>query len=92
MPTKKTSSPKKKELDILKRINRHAVLDLSSFQGDVDLYLNKDMIFSTCIWDEKAKTSALKEVEALIDALLLAKEYVANYDYSMKSDKIAYLD
>ena len=83
MPTKKTK-PKRKEMDILRRISQYSVLDVRTREGDVDVYLNRENVYSTCIWEEKYRREALKELEALIDALIRVKDYIENYDYSDK--------
>lgn len=83
MPTKKTK-PKRKEIDILRRINRYSVLDVRTREGDVDVYLNKENVYSACIWEEKYRRDALKELEELIDAFIRVRDYIENYDYSDK--------
>lgn len=83
MPTKKTK-PKQKEIDILRRISKYSVLDIRTRDGDVDIYLNKENVYSTCIWEEKYRRDALKELEALIDALILVKTYIEEYEYADK--------
>lgn len=87
MPTKKTK-PKKKEIDILRRISKYSVLDVRTHEGDVDVYLNRENIYSTCIWEDKYRRDALNELGALIDGLIRVKDYIENYDYSDKKDSV----
>lgn len=83
MPTKKTKL-KQKEIDILRRINKYSVLDVRTREGDVDVYLNRENVYSTCIWDEKYRRDALKELEELIDAFIRVKTYIEGYEYTDK--------
>lgn len=87
MPTKK-SKPKTKELDILRRINTYSVLDVRTHDGDVDVYMNKECVYSTCIWEEKYRRDAIKELDALIDSLIRVKDYIEKYDYSDKKSEL----
>lgn len=77
MPTKKI---KQKQVNILKRLGGGEVLNAWSENGTVCLEIDSKCLFHATMWSKKSKDNALKEINAVMDALSQLYGYVDAYE------------